>query len=123
MPKINDGGPAFPRPAVPVYSVRHEADEADGTIETDFNYDNGSEGSTHHAEEGMSLRAWLAGHAMAAIIAKLPLYSDDEKNPFGLPDSSGIDRETHARVAAGAVHYADALIARLNVATKEQPHE
>ncbi len=46
MSKINDGGPAFPRPSGPEPRVD----------------------SYHECFEGMSLRAWLAGIAMQGIL-------------------------------------------------------
>ena len=51
MEKINDGGPAFPRP-----------------------------GSDYvKAQEGMSLRDWLIGQALAGLCANLSSYEEQSK--------------------------------------------
>lgn len=51
--------------------------------------------------EGMSLRDWFAGQAMAAIIAKAP---------FVITSASG-EHECYTATSIGAYFYADAMLA------------
>ena len=84
MAKQNDGGPAFPRP----YS------------EDKFNEEQ------LPSQQGMSLRAYLAGQALAGL---LPARDSEGRTPV-----SAQDVEWSAKLA---VRYADALLAALQ---KEQ---
>lgn len=70
---INDGGPAFPLP--------------------DFAHPSGQ---VESGTRGMSLRAYLAGQALAGLLANQYAYNGN-----------------HEDVAEQAVNYADAVIARL----------
>ena len=73
MSTIDDGGPAFP------CSFTGQREE-------------------HH---GMSLRDWLAGQAMAAIISKM--------SPQMVRREQGLERVR--RIVRGAYDYADAMLA------------
>lgn len=77
MSKQDDGGPAFPT------------------------------NSTAYAQGfgGMQVRDWLAGQAMAALIAKLPLFDRDGTIAPTPPDRIRDD------VAESAYAYADAMLA------------
>ena len=55
----------------------------------------------HEGQTGMSLRDWLAGQAMAAIIAKAP---------FVVTSASG-EHECYTATSIGAYLYADAMLA------------
>lgn len=71
MPKIHDGGPAFPRPSFAPHDVGYE--------------DVGICGE----QDGMTLRDWFAGQALAGLLAS---FTGD----VALPDS---DRATRAAYA------------------------
>jgi hypothetical protein len=80
---INDGGPAFP--------CAKKAETMGGTL-------------FFTASPGMTLRAWLAGQAMAGLLADHKYHSDERA-----------DGETgQQKVARLAVEHADCLIAALN---------
>lgn len=97
---MNDGGPAFARPAS---EYTRNGTCPDGNDARD-------------AQGGMSLRDWFAGQALAAIVSKTPLSN---WTPAGerVIENSGIDRteadsyEYKARTARGAYAYADAMLA------------
>lgn len=86
--KINDGGIAFPVPAVVV--------PEDGTIVDD-------------GANGMTLRDYFADSALAAIIAKIPLCEEDGQG-FGKQVTLDQAREIARLTARGAYIYADAMI-------------
>jgi hypothetical protein len=78
--KINDGGPAFPT--------------LDGR--------DGAGGPEYFSHEGMTLRDWFAGQALAAIVSK---------SPYGTVKHTGTPCETKNQAARGAYMYADAMLA------------
>lgn len=89
---INDGGPAFPIPAV-------------GTAEGGISY---------AAEAGMSLRDWFAGQALPEAVAdydrrsRVGAYCDPE---HVLPYATEAIGTREQIIARQAYHYADAMIA------------
>lgn len=111
--KIDDGGAAFARPG---YYPSDPSDRLEPRERQEIATD---------PQPGMSVRTYAAVKAMAAIIGKLPLLGNDSgPDPLlGLPDDSEIMHETYRRVAAGAVGYADALIARLKTPAHEEAAE
>jgi hypothetical protein len=95
MDRPDDGGSAFPMPARISYTLQHPPDE-EGKVETDFSLREGEEGA---AEYGMSLRAYIATHALVGVLQ----YTPSGMDPILIP----------AATAKAAVQYADALIAAL----------
>ncbi len=92
MTKINDGGPAFPsrrienKPYHPCVAVPSEIE-----VERPVN--------------GMSLRDWFAGRAMAALIsARESLWQDSPEGSKPIPE--------YAEIAEDAFNYADAMLAK-----------
>lgn len=92
--KINDGGPAFPVPIAATSNANHEP----------MIYD-----SMDRCLAGMSLRTWLAGRAMQALISKIPTEYVDKT------DARKVARD----VAKAAVRYTDALLDELVPATRD----
>ena len=87
MTKPNDGGPAFP-------------------VDLDFtNY--------HTKSEGMSLRAWLAGQALPAVITKGPSFSLKQLESYTEAQKQALMSTLHSVWAETACLAADALIAEL----------
>lgn len=80
--KIDDGGAAFPRPAGPEPRVN----------------------TYHEYQDGMSLRAYFAGQALAGILSKTPLR-------MNVPREAAEDEI--ACIARGAVLVADTLLQAL----------
>jgi hypothetical protein len=82
MREIDDGGPAFAR----------------------------SDGDAHYAQDGMTLRQWYAGHAIAGGLARDKMPEWELAAIFG-KNASGIRREDI--IAADAIRIADAVIKEL----------
>jgi len=78
MNKVNDGGPAFPSAAMP--TATDERNEQ---------------------RDGMTLRDWFAGQALAGVLAN----SDLTKFLCSLDPSNG-----HDKIAAHSIAFADAMI-------------
>ena len=91
MTKPNDGGPAFPR--------TRDTEFGDGVM------DNGS--------TGMSLRAWLAGQALPAVITKGPSFSLKQLEAYSEAQKQALMNTMHSVWAETACLAADALIAEL----------
>jgi hypothetical protein len=85
MSKINDGGPAFPRPSDPCPCI----------------------GDTGHS--GMSLRDWFAGQALAGMIA--PMIAADPVAIQRAADTDGFVGRFPDYVANRAYEQADAMLA------------
>lgn len=103
---INDGGPAFPVPSVGT------GDPRDGMT---------------RGSDGMSVRTWLAGHAMNGILSQSPAGLFSVKRSIweacwnqSKEDNQGQgDSEVFAEIiAATSVLLADKLIAELEKGTK-----
>lgn len=109
--KIDDGGAAFARPG---YYPSDPNDRLEPRERQEIATD---------PQPGMSVRTYAAVKAMAAIISKVPLQSLNA--PRGVPAADPHDGPESrdmvmAMVAAGAVGYADALIARLKTPAPEE---
>ena len=88
MTKPNDGGPAFPR-----CNEIHEG----------IDYGRG----------GMSLRAWLAGQALPAVITKGPSFSLQQLETYTEAQKQALMSTLHSVWAETACLAADALITQL----------
>lgn len=85
----DDGGPAFPH---------------DGR-------DNGPGNIKGRPHDGMTLRDWFAGQALAAIIAKHPAMGNEVAPDIGVTVMSFGDADLIYRAMAnGAYRYADAML-------------
>jgi hypothetical protein len=100
---INDGGPAFPVPDVEC---------ANGQIQ--------------YGSSGMTLRAWLAGKAMAGILSQSPSGFFAPKRSLWeacwnkAKEEGGDIKEMGEVLAATSCMFADALIAELE--KRKQPY-
>lgn len=84
---IDDGGPAFPR------TVQHFNDYMEG-------------------KDGMTLRDWFAGQALAGMIVKTPLLMRSTFDNGKTIGPSEEDMEIHTQaVVDAAFKYADAMLA------------
>jgi hypothetical protein len=87
MKTINDGGPAFPRP------------ESRGT----------SGATTLHGQNGMTLRDYFAGQALAGMTSRsVEVYKKLEGSGISM---SEIENELTQRLSCAAYIYADAMLA------------
>jgi hypothetical protein len=82
MSKVNDGGPAFPKPLDPFPNVQDIAN------------------ASKVPSSGMSLRDWFAGQALAGWLGS---YGDTREHPATIP--GGADR-----IAELSYQMADALL-------------
>ena len=67
-----------------------------------------------HVSAGVSRRDFFAAHAMAALIAKIPLHDRQGEHGVHMPEVSDI-HQVRRDVAESAFDYADAMEERVQV--------
>ena len=94
MSKANDGGPAFPRP--------HSNDHCEYQANQEW------------AQQGMSVRTWLAGMALPSMIASI-----ETRRRAGMPEVRLLDLSLSSdrnAITDGCVLLADAMLKALDPA-------
>ena len=106
-PNFGDGGAAFPTLGDSFMQT------GDGTWHPKSDY--GMQGA-----EGMSLRDYIAIKAMAALIAKIPLF--DRHGDYGPKTPTSLDfHQVRRDVSQSAYDYADAMLEQRGVIHAEFP--